>query len=87
MDKGFIILEDFPKEGNFILLDNLQYQHCMHVDHRDLSITLLDVPTTPGSIDSFAYQQMRFSNSSTFKLATLTSSNETKTLKELNCDK
>ena len=38
VDKGFIELQDFPKEGSFILLDNIGYLHCVQVSHQDLSI-------------------------------------------------
>ena len=81
VDKGFILLEDFPKEGNFIFLDNLQFVRCVHVDHRDLSISAHDVPTAVNSDEIFSYTQTKFSNRSIFKLTTHNSNEETRLLK------
>lgn len=81
VDRGFILQDDFPKEGNFIFLDNLQFVRSVHVDHRDLSISAHDVPTMVDSDHKFAYTQTKFSNRSVFKLSTQNSSEETKTLK------
>lgn len=53
MDKGFILSDDFPKEGNFIFLDNLLYSKCVQVDHTDLSITVYDVPTISSTEERF----------------------------------
>jgi hypothetical protein len=68
VDRGFILFEDFPKEGNFIFLDNLQYHSCIHVDHKDLSIAVHDIPTASNLDNVFPYLQTKFSNRSVFKL-------------------
>ena len=84
VDRGFIQVQDFPKEGNYIYLDNLQFCGCIHVDHRDLTIMAHDIPTTVNQENlrhSFGYIQTKFSNRSLFKLATQNTNEETRTLK------
>lgn len=46
VDKGFVMAVDFPKASYFVYFDNLTFISSTKIDHRDLSITNFEIPTT-----------------------------------------
>jgi len=87
IDRGFVMVNDFPKLQGFVYFDNLNFSSTTRVDHTDLSIENFEIPTKEAETNQFVYHNLRFSSKSLYKLTTVNCNAETKQLKELQKNK
>ena len=55
LDRTFIDSAVFPKEGSFIVFENLQYLQSVSIDQRDLSFTVFTNPSENNQTEFFCY--------------------------------
>ncbi len=88
LERGFVMVNDFPKVQGFVFFDNLTFSSTTRVDHTDLSLANFEIPTKEtDSNNQFVYHNLKFSSKSFFKLTTVNCNAETKQLKELQKNK
>ncbi|CDW88389.1 breast cancer type 2 susceptibility protein [Stylonychia lemnae] len=90
-DKSFILTQVFPKEGQYIFLDNLCYLQSIYLQKKNTSILTFQEPQTtlstssllPQDNNSFYYDVLKMSVRSLYKMIPANHNESTQTLKLL----
>eukprot|EP00347_Sterkiella_histriomuscorum_P014076 403362253 len=87
-EKGFIPTKVFPKEGSYLLFDNLTYQQTVLLKRKDASIQMFETPQDSKTLiqdhkNQFLYDVLKMSIKGSYRMVTANQSEETQTIKLL----